>query len=469
MPFFANLAVASGADALDVRELQRQAAQIFAPTLFTESGGEFGAACDRTLLLFQALSVAVIVVGLLSRVRREHEQLEGMAAMLLKVAFIATIPFWRGFVLDTSDVAARAIGFRAAADSRDRLAAIDRGWDLLGQWLPPGSPHLDALESQSNASRPASGEEVVWAEKAWNWARGLGARTTNGLDVGWQTTTGGLRAALVFAMCSLASCAVAIGLLLTYLAELGRLFVCHVGFALLPVFIAGLGVDALRGQSFRAISVVIGVAVWPVGWAFGQLLNQRLLESTMAWMKSLVAAAADAGALSSGDVTLAVAAPALGWGVLILLAVVTLVLSLSMVTTTTLAPLAVTKLIASGTQAVVRTADSMLRVEERSVRSQVGSSARPQFVQTSTKQTADVRRESSQPRPRAGFRVLTPLRLTSLVRSRREQSSGEVLGAHDGHSTGADRNHRRLPVDSGRACEPKWLRRSGNAAAKSAR
>ncbi len=343
---------AQTAERLEVAVFERQAAAIFSPAAITRPDGELSTACDRLLLIMQGVSVAVVVAGMILRMRQDHEQMEGIASMMLKVAFIATIPFWRTFVLETVDLTADAIGYRAVATDGASSAVMTRMWHLAGEWMPASSPYLDALETQAGENVPASGDEQAWSLRAWNWARGIGTTTGDQFQSLWQSASGGLRAVVVFGGCAAMSGAVLLTILFAYLAEVLRFLLYYAGGALLPVFIAGLGVEMLRRQSARFILGLATIAGWPIGWALVNVVTMIVLDGASTWMETLTTAALGLPTGTADPPSVAAAAPFLAWGALFMFMALTTVICLWSLAGLLLAPLALGRMAAAGAQAV---------------------------------------------------------------------------------------------------------------------
>lgn len=330
--------------------LHAQAAAVFDPGRV--AGADLSHACDQVLVLGQAISVTLIVAGMIIRIRREHDQMSGIAATMLKVAFIATVPWWAELTLGTADAMAGELGYRPAA-AAERSPLVGQLWSLAAQWTPADSPYLDALAAQDAANVPASGEEGDWSLRAWNWARGVGTATSGAFESQWQAISGGLRASIVLVGSGAMACLTFLVLMLVYLADVLRALLFAGGGALLPVFIAGLGIDALRQPSFRFILGWVAIACWPVGWALAQVGTATLLEGANRWM-SAIAASTDAGTVGAPSVALV--APYLSWGILFLLMALTVALCLWTIAGLTLAPLLLGKVMAAGGQSMTRLA-----------------------------------------------------------------------------------------------------------------
>lgn len=312
---------------MDLQAFERRAGQVFNPGFLTATGAPLLTATEAILLMAQGIAAVIVIAGLIAKVRKDHVQMEGVAAMILKVAFIATVPLWQTFVLGTADAFSNAVGYHAADKNGDPSPVMKNTWALMGQWVPPGSPYLDALSAQTSTGAPESGKEEAWGMNAWNWARGVGTATDNMFQWLWQTFSGGLRGLTVFLGCALMVCAVSLTLVLSYLSEVLRVFLVQIGFAFSPILIAGLGLDFLRAQAVRGLLTVVAIAFWPVGWAVANLATAALVEGTTTWMTDVVRSALSLNATDTVP-AFATAAPYLGWGVLLLFSGITLGLCL---------------------------------------------------------------------------------------------------------------------------------------------
>jgi hypothetical protein len=301
---------------------QNRASTLFKSDVFTTPGSDLQNASDTVLIGSQAIAAIIIVGGLCFKLRDEHRQMEGIAVMLLKVAFIATIPAWQTRFVPATDDLATSIGFTGQAAS----PVMSDYWSLLQQWAPPSSPAIDALDAQTPNNTPPSGSEASWSLNAWNWAKGVGVADASMFHALWQTASGSIRALLVFATCGTMACLLSCVITLTYLAELLRYLLLAGGVALLPIFIAGVGVESLRAHSIRAILGVATVAAWPIGWALANIVSHVIAAGTQTWMGEVAHAAM--GAISLPQASFAVAAPYLAWASLFLFVGVTVALAI---------------------------------------------------------------------------------------------------------------------------------------------
>jgi len=297
----------------NLQPLRTRAETLFKTETFTSDTSELKRDCDGVLLGSQMIAGAIIIGGLWTKMRDENRQMDGIAIMLLKVGFIATIPTWQTNVVSGMDSLAAAIDYKSPAGPGSS-PIVDNLWGLLQQWAPPSSPAVDALDAQMPKNVPGSGNEASWTLNAWHWAKGVGAADSSMFHVLWQTGSGSLRAFLVFGSCAAMACALSFVIAATYLAELLRYLLLGGGIALLPIFIAGVGVDALRSHSIRAILAIATVAAWPVGWAIANIVSNVIVKGTQTWMADVAGAAVVP--LSLPATSFSIAAPYVAWSAL---------------------------------------------------------------------------------------------------------------------------------------------------------
>lgn len=87
-----------------------------------------------------------------------------------------------------------------------------------------------------------------------------------------------IRAVLGFIAFILIMVAVAVAALIIYLMESLRFLALVVGAALLPLFVGGLSLDRTKGMGFTYITGILGLCLWPVGWAIGNLVTLELVD-----------------------------------------------------------------------------------------------------------------------------------------------------------------------------------------------
>ncbi len=394
------LAETAPAPSFDVAPLEASAARLFDAQTLIGDGSDLNVVCGRVLLCFQALSALVIVAGLIMRIRNERTQMQGVASTLLKVAFIATIPAWRTLVLDTADVAAGSIGYHSAVAGDPSTSVAHELWGLLGQWVPPGSPYLDVLTAQNAANLPASGQEKEWGLEAWNWARGVGAADATLFHALWQAASGSIRACIVFGGSALMVCCLSAMIMLIYLGEMLRYVLFFGGCALLPLFVAGLSVDALRAQSVRFIMGTVAIAFWPLSWAIADVVTRFIVHGTQTWISAVTTKALAGAGLAPAS--LATAAPYLAWGVWFVFIGITLALCLWVFASVFYGPVLIGRAVTAGT-GYISTAIESVPVVETAARSSghaaTGNLASPPRVAIAVQTRATTTVRSSPPVP----------------------------------------------------------------------
>lgn len=337
---------------VDMHPFAAEAAHVFSPQFITTPTSDLNVTCDHVMLCFQGLAATLIIAALVNKIRKEHTQMEGVASTLLKVAFIATIPTWRGLCLDAADSLSSSIGYHALAADAAPSPLMNDMWGLLGQWVPASTPYMDALEAQDAKNAPGSGSEQDWGLRAWNWARGVGAADAALFPALWQAASGSLRAFVVFCSCGFMVCAVSLTIVVTYFGEIVRYLLFYGGCAMLPLFIAGLGIDSLRAQSVRAILAVVSVAFWPLGWAIASIVTHVFAQGAQQWMAEVAGRALTAAGMPA--MSFGVAVPYVAWGVLFLFVGVTAALCLWVIGSVFYSPILLTRLLASGVAAIGR-------------------------------------------------------------------------------------------------------------------
>jgi hypothetical protein len=140
--------------------------------------------------------------------------------------------------------------------------------------------------------------------------------------------------------------------IVTYFAEILRLFLFHAGLAILPVFIAGLGVECMKNQSVRYILGLVSVGHWPVGWAIANIGTVRLINVANNFIANLLKPILAKAQISVATPTIAVAMPYMGWGVMVLLVALTLGLCIWMLAGLICGPVLVSRILTQGAQMV---------------------------------------------------------------------------------------------------------------------
>lgn len=292
------------------------------------------AVCEKVLIVCQLLAVLVVVGGLAGRMRLDEAPFASVAGAVLGVGFIASLSWLSPKVMETADSLTALVGERAIPGAKLQLSAGEtppnelsvlqqKLGELEKQWTLSSSPFLDSLDEQREFS---PGSEESWLALGWNWARRPPSPTET--PSAWESAAAAERGGLLLRI------TLGIGSLVhfsetgCYLAEIARLVVFHAGFALLPLFIAGLGVDSLRTPAFRAIVALAGVAFWPVAWAVAHAATLAMLGPALELHRKCASAAMYPKVADDASRTVAMAAPYLSWSLLGFLAVVTAALCL---------------------------------------------------------------------------------------------------------------------------------------------
>jgi hypothetical protein len=222
-------------------------------------------------------------------------------------------------------------------------------FELANQWTINSSPEWD-LHDETQVV--AQGQEDAWSKKAGNWAVGIVKGTIDPAEAKWATVAGAFRVAIihsiVLVMCGICSVIVC----LTYFAEILRLFLFHGGLAIVPVFIAGLGVDCMKNQSVRYILGLVSVGLWPVGWAIANIGTVRLINVANNFISNLLKPILAKAQISVVTPTIAVAMPYMGWGVMVLLVALTLGLCLWMLAGLIYGPVLISRILTQGAQMI---------------------------------------------------------------------------------------------------------------------
>ena len=319
------------------------------------------------LLLSQIVSALIIVGGLLTKMRKDETQMEGIASMVLKVGFIASVPTFGGLLEDTCRYVADATGHatfsytQRASDFATTYTTVTTNqvpkvirkmFELANQWTINSSPEWD-LHDETQVV--AQGQEDAWSKKAGNWAVGIVKGTIDPATAKWATVAGAFRVAIihsiVLVMCGICSVIVC----LTYFAEILRLFLFHGGLAIVPVFIAGLGVDCMKNQSVRYILGLVSVGLWPVGWAMANIGTVYLINvATGNFISNLLTDVmrGTPGFFGTAVPTIAAAAAHVTWGDLALLVALTLGLCIWMLMGLIYGPVLISRILTQGAQMV---------------------------------------------------------------------------------------------------------------------
>ncbi len=330
---------------------QADVAAVFHPA---SAADELRRVCEPILLLSQLGAVAIVIGAFVTRMRRDEAQMEEIAGMMIRVAFIASLPLWQNLAMVTADFVAEGLGQRSlptsilavdAAADRKALSPLLQGVAKLERhWKIDTSPVFDSL-GDCRALTP--GKEEEWLARGWNWAKSTHLSTTPDSEAQWSIAMDASRASLVHqAVLGVGFCVQA-SQIAYYLAESLRLLLFHAGFALLPLFIAGLGSSFLGAASLRVILGLACVALWPVGWAVANVGTAAMLQPALDLFAKCAGSAMYPQMAAGGTRTIALAAPYLSWSLLSLLSAITLALCFWMAGSLLLVPLAVHKILCS--------------------------------------------------------------------------------------------------------------------------
>lgn len=147
-------------------------------------------------------------------------------------------------------------------------------------------------------------------------------------DVLWNSDNGGIGKAILYAFVLVLG---KISLAITWLVTLIQNVVMLLGVAVAPVFLAMISIESTRGIAGRYFLTLLAVLCWPLGWALADLVTTGILR--MAAGNRIYSAAGDSSILAGTEMLFLI-----------------VVLSLWMLSSTIAAPLAITKLLVSGSQ-----------------------------------------------------------------------------------------------------------------------
>lgn len=288
------------------------------------------------LLVSQSIALVLVVGGLLIRLREHAAQMENIAGMMLRVGFIATIPLWQNLLAVSSDYLAEAVGGQAVlsfrlsepekAPTQEMSELQERLHKLECQWMPSGGAALDVLE---DARKVEEGGEDAWLQRSWNWAR-VSSLPKGGerVESSWAVQAGVERAASVQRLLAAVSLSAHAAQMTLFFAENIRLQCFLLGFALLPLFIASLGVPGLDSLGRKVLQALGLLALWPLGWAFCHAASRTMLASLLELMNKNSSSALNPKVADEALRTLSQAAPYLSWGNLLFLAALSVALCL---------------------------------------------------------------------------------------------------------------------------------------------
>lgn len=147
-------------------------------------------------------------------------------------------------------------------------------------------------------------------------------------DILWNSNNGGIGKAILYAVVLVLG---KISLAITWLATLIQNIVMLLGVAVAPVFLAMFSIESTRGIAGRYFLTLVAVICWPLGWALADIVTTGILR--MAAGNGIYSAAGDSQILAGTEMLFLI-----------------VVLSLWMLSSTIAAPLAITKLLVSGSQ-----------------------------------------------------------------------------------------------------------------------
>lgn len=319
------------------------------------SAAPLEALLDPLLVLSQTVAAALVIGSLMLGLRRDRVQMETIASMMLRVAFIATVPGWKTWALETADAVSAMIGSPVVQGASLSLQDVpDRGvlgplqvrlWSLGEQWSPQGSPLGDSVAG--NWIQGGGDDEKRVAE-AWNWAKPAAVAPSDPAQLAWSVETNARRASSLHSGLLFCGASVQLTFMAHYLAETLRLLLFHAGCALAPFLIAGLGTTALATSCARALLGLAGVALWPLAWAVSNAASSVMLDGALRLCAWACSSAMNPKVEVASERTVALAAPYLGWWLLSLLGMLTLCVCLWMLATLVLGPWFLHRLLGAG-------------------------------------------------------------------------------------------------------------------------
>jgi hypothetical protein len=225
-------------------------------------------------------------------------------------------------------------------------------FELTNQWTIDSTPANDQADETVDFEQLEPGERESWITKKGNWA----AATVRGHDdpavATWAAVAGTFRVATIHLIVLGVGLVCTLIVILTYFAEILRLFLLHAGLAILPVFIAGLGVECMKNQSVRYILGLVSLGLWPVGWAIANIGTVRLINVANNFIVNLLKPILAKAQISVATPTIAVAMPYMSWGVMVLLVALTLGLCIWMLAGLIYGPVLISRVLTQGAQMV---------------------------------------------------------------------------------------------------------------------
>ncbi len=319
---------------------------------------------DTLRLLSQLVSALIIVGGLLTKMRRDETQMEGIASMVLKVGIIASLPIFGDYFEETCGYMANATGHATfpyvengsaysitfvPVSSSQVPKVVRKIFELANQWTINSSPANDQLEETSD---PTADQDDTWFAREGHWVASTVRLISDPAVAKWAAVAGVFRMAIIHFVVLGVGLICTLVVILTYFAEILRLFLCHAGLAILPVFIAGLGVECMKHQSVRYILGLVSVGLWPVGWAIANIGTVRLINVANHFISDLLKPILEKAQVNAAIPTIAVTMPYMGWGVMALLVALTLGLCIWMLAGLVLGPVLISRVLTQGAQMV---------------------------------------------------------------------------------------------------------------------
>jgi len=385
---------------------------------------------DTLRLLSQLVSALIIVGGLLTKMRRDETQMEGIASMVLKVGFIASLPIFGDYFEETCGYMANATGHATfpyvengsaysttlvPVSSSQVPKVVRKIFELTNQWTINSSPANDQLEETSD---PTAGQDDTWFAREGHWVAGTVRLISDPAVAKWAAIAGAFRVAIIHLIVLGVGLICTLIVVVTYFAEMLRLFLFHAGLAILPVFIAGLGIECMKNQSVRYVLGLVSVGLWPVGWAIANIGTVRLINVANNFISNLLKPILAKAQISVATPTIAVAMPYMGWGVMVLLVALTLGLCLWMLAGLIYGPVLISRILTQGAQMIGEIA---------------GATAATTTISTTTMTDGRVMRTANSMTVAAGK--------TSALMGRGAEAAGSgrtIRGAHPGASCGLE-------------------------------
>jgi hypothetical protein len=330
----------------------------------TRNAARFIPQTDTLRLLSQLVSALIIVGGLLTKMRRDETQMEGIASMVLKVGFIASLPIFGDYFEETCGYMTNATGHATfpyvengsaysitlvPVSSSQVPKVVRKIFELTNQWTINSSPANDQLEETSD---PTAGQDDTWFAREGHWVASTVRLISDPAVAKWAAVAGAFRVAIIHVIVLGVGLICTLIVVVTYFAEILRLFLFHAGLAILPVFIAGLGVECMKNQSVRYILGLVSVGLWPVGWAIANIGTVRLINVANNFISNLLKPILAKAQISVVTPTIAVAMPYMGWGVMVLLVALTLGLCLWMLAGLIYGPVLISRILTQGAQMI---------------------------------------------------------------------------------------------------------------------